>query len=133
MGQKVHPTGIRLGIVKKHASTWYASGGNYADRLYSDLSVREYIETELASASVSRVDIERPANTVKITIYTARPGIVIGKKGEDVEKLRTEVARRVGVPVHINIEEIRKPDLDAKLVAESVANQLERMSCFDGQ
>ena len=130
MGQKVHPTGIRLGIVKKHASTWYASNRHYADRLYSDLSVREYIEKQLANASVSRVDIERPADTVKVTIYTARPGIVIGKKGEDVEKLRAEVVRRVGVPVHINIEEIRKPDLDAKLVASSVANQLERRVMF---
>jgi small subunit ribosomal protein S3 len=130
MGQKVHPTGIRLGIVKKHTSTWYASGENYANRLYSDLKAREYIEEQLANASVSRIDIERPANTVRITIHTARPGIIIGKKGEDVEKLRTEIARRMGVPVHINIEEIRKPDLDAKLVAQSVASQLERRIMF---
>ncbi len=130
MGQKVHPTGIRLGIVKQHTSTWYANSNEYADKLHADLSVREYIETKLASASVSRVDIERPANTAKVTIHTARPGIVIGKKGEDVEKLRNEVSKRMGVPVHINIEEIRKPDLDAKLVAESVANQLERRVMF---
>ena len=130
MGQKVHPTGIRLGIVKKHTSTWYASSKDYADRLYSDLKIREYIETKLAGASVSRVDIDRPANTVKITIYTARPGIVIGKKGEDVEKLRGAVSQRVGVPVNINIEEIRKPDLDAKLVAQNVAGQLERRIMF---
>jgi len=129
MGQKVHPTGIRLGIVKKHTSTWYA-GDDYADKLYTDLTVREYIQDKLASASVSRVDIERPANTAKITIHTARPGIVIGKKGEDVEKLRAEVTKRMGVPVHINIEEIRKPDLDATLVAQSVANQLERRVMF---
>ncbi len=130
MGQKVHPTGIRLGIVKKHTSTWYANNDEYADKLYADMSVREYIQTKLASASVSRVDIERPANTAKVTIHTARPGIVIGKKGEDVEKLRAEITKRMGVPVHINIEEIRKPDLDAKLVAESVANQLERRVMF---
>jgi small subunit ribosomal protein S3 len=130
MGQKVHPTGIRLGIVKKHNSTWYASSKNYADRLYSDLIVREYIEKALPNASVSLINIERPADTVKITIYTARPGIVIGKKGEDVEKLRIEIARRVGSPVNINIEEIRKPDLDAKLVARSVSGQLERRIMF---
>lgn len=130
MGQKVHPTGIRLGIVKRHASTWYAGSRRYADRLYSDLKVREYIEKALANASISRVDIERPANTVKITIHTARPGIVIGKKGEDVEKLRSEVNRRMQVPVNINIEEIRKPDLDAKLVARGVASQLERRIMF---
>lgn len=130
MGQKVHPTGIRLGIVKKHTSTWYAGSDEYADKLYADLSVRKYIEEKLANASVSRVDIERPANTAKVTIHTARPGIVIGKKGEDVEKLRAEVSKRMGVPVHINIEEIRKPDLDAQLVAESVSSQLERRVMF---
>lgn len=130
MGQKVHPTGIRLGIVKKHTSTWFASKGAYADKLNSDLKVREYIRTALANASVSRVDIERPANTARVTIHTARPGIVIGKKGEDVERLRNELAKRLGVPVHINIEEIRKPDLDADLVAQSVAQQLERRVMF---
>lgn len=130
MGQKVHPTGIRLGIVKKHTSTWYANSNEYADKLHADLSVRKYIQAKLASASVSRIDIERPANTAKVTIHTARPGIVIGKKGEDVEKLRNEVSKIMGVPVHINIEEIRKPDLDAKLVAESVASQLERRVMF---
>jgi small subunit ribosomal protein S3 len=130
MGQKVHPTGIRLGIVKKHTSTWYAGSEEYSEKLYADLKVREYIQKLLANASVSRVDIERPANTARVTIHTARPGIVIGKKGEDVEKLRAEISKRMGVPVHINIEEIRKPDLDAKLVAESVANQLERRVMF---
>jgi small subunit ribosomal protein S3 len=130
MGQKVHPTGIRLGIVKKHTSTWYAGSDQYADKLYIDLKVREYIQKTLAHASVSRVQIERPANTARITIHTARPGIVIGKKGEDVEKLRTEVSKKMGVPVHINIEEIRKPDLDAALVAQSVAQQLERRVMF---
>lgn len=130
MGQKVHPTGIRLGIVKKHTSTWYAGSDSYADKLHADLQVREYVQKALASASVSRIDIERPANTAKVTIHTARPGIVIGKKGEDVEKLRAEISKRMGVPVHINIEEIRKPDLDAQLVADSVASQLERRVMF---
>ncbi len=130
MGQKVHPTGIRLGIVKKHTSTWFASKADYADKLNTDLKVRGYIQKTLSNASVSRVDIERPANTARITIHTARPGIVIGKKGEDVEKLRTELSKQMGVPVHINIEEIRKPDLDATLVAQSVAQQLERRVMF---
>jgi len=130
MGQKVHPTGIRLGIVKKHTSTWYASKGEYADKLYTDLKVREFIRGELSSASVSRVDIERPANTARVTIHTARPGIVIGKKGEDVERLRAKISKLMGVPVHINIEEIRKPDLDAELAAQSVAQQLERRVMF---
>jgi len=130
MGQKVHPTGIRLGIVKKHASTWYASPKNYAEYLLTDLQVREYLLDRLKAASVSRIEIERPAENARITIKTARPGIVIGKRGEDVEKLRKEVSKRMGVPVHINIEEIRKPELDAKLVADSVASQLERRVMF---
>ena len=130
MGQKVHPTGIRLGIVKKHTSTWYANSDQYADKLNADLKVRKFIEKRLANASVSRVDIERPANTARITIHTARPGIVIGKKGEDVEKLRRAVSEQMKCPVHINIEEIRKPDLDATLVAQSVAQQLERRVMF---
>ncbi|WP_024462480.1 MULTISPECIES: 30S ribosomal protein S3 [unclassified Marinimicrobium] len=130
MGQKVNPTGIRLGIVKKHTSVWYAGSDQYADKLNNDLAVRSYIQGKLSSASVSRVDIERPANTARITIHTARPGIVIGKKGEDVDRLRAEVSERMGVPVHINIEEIRKPDLDASLVAQNVAQQLERRVMF---
>jgi len=130
MGQKVHPTGIRLGIVKKHTSTWYAGSDEYADKLNVDLQVRAYIQKTLDHASVSRIEIERPANTARITIHTARPGIVIGKKGEDVEKLRTELTKQMGVPVHINIEEIRKPDLDATLVAQGVASQLERRVMF---
>jgi small subunit ribosomal protein S3 len=130
MGQKVHPTGIRLGIVKKHTSTWYAGKKQYSDKLIADLKVREYIRKALASASVSRIDIERPANTARVTIHTARPGIVIGKKGEDVEKLRNDISKQMGVPVHINIEEIRKPDLDAALAAQGVAQQLERRVMF---
>ncbi|MCK7598728.1 30S ribosomal protein S3 [Microbulbifer sp. CAU 1566] len=130
MGQKVHPTGIRLGIVKKHTSVWYAGSDEYADKLYTDLKVREFIRKKLAHASVSRIEIERPANTARVTIHTARPGIVIGKKGEDVERLRNEVSKQMGVPVHIDIEEVRKPDLDATLVAQNVAQQLERRVMF---
>ena len=130
MGQKVHPTGIRLGIVKDHTSVWYADKKNYPDYLLNDLEVRDYLRKRLAQASVSRIDIERPAQTARITIHSARPGIVIGKKGEDVERLRREVSRMMGVPVHINIEEIRKPELDALLVAQNVAQQLERRVQF---
>lgn len=130
MGQKVHPTGIRLGITKPHNSVWYADGKNYADHLISDLEVRDYVEQTLKTASVSRVVIERPAQTARITIHTARPGIVIGKKGEDVDKLRRTLTQKMGVPVHINIEEIRKPDLDARLVAQNIAGQLERRVMF---
>lgn len=130
MGQKVHPTGIRLGIVKDHNSVWYADSKAFAGNLVTDLTVRQYIENKLSNASVSRVVIERPAQTARITIHTARPGVVIGKKGEDVDKLRAELSKMMGVPVHINIEEIRKPDLDAKLVAQSVAQQLERRVMF---
>ena len=130
MGQKVHPIGIRLGIVKKHTSVWYAEGEEYANNLLVDLQVRDYVKKRLANASVSRVDIERPAKTAKVTVYTARPGIVIGKKGEDVEKLKGVLSEKMGIPVQINIEEIRKPDLDAQLVADSVAQQLERRVMF---
>jgi small subunit ribosomal protein S3 len=130
MGQKVHPTGIRLGIVKKHTSVWYAEGKEYADNLLVDMQVRDFVKKKLANASVSRVEIERPAKTAKLTIFTARPGIVIGKKGEDVEALRGVLTKMMGIPVQINIEEIRKPDLDAQLVADSVASQLERRVMF---
>lgn len=130
MGQKVHPTGIRLGITKQHSSVWYAESKDYATRLISDLQVRDYVEDKLKNASVSKVVIERPAQTARITIHTARPGIVIGKKGEDVEKLRQQLTQKMNVPVHINIEEVRKPDLDAKLVAQNVAGQLERRVMF---
>ena len=130
MGQKVHPTGIRLGVVKDHTSVWYADKSEYASKLLNDLEVRAYLEKQLEKASVSRIEIERPAQNAKITIHTARPGIVIGKKGEDVEKLRNAVSQMMGVPVHINIEEVRKPELDGKLVAQSVASQLERRVMF---
>ncbi|KZY92263.1 30S ribosomal protein S3, partial [Oleiphilus sp. HI0072] len=130
MGQKVHPTGIRLGIVKDHNSVWYAEKGDYAKYLLNDIQVREYLMKKLERASVSKITIERPAQNARVTIHTARPGIVIGKKGEDVEKLRKEIGEMMGIPVHINIEEIRKPDLDAKLVAAGVASQLERRVMF---
>jgi small subunit ribosomal protein S3 len=130
MGQKVHPTGIRLGVVKDHNSVWYADSKTYAKNLINDLEVREYILKKLDAASVSRVKIERPAQTARITIFTARPGIVIGKKGEDVDGLRKDLSAKMGVPVHINIEEIRKPDVDARLVAQNVAQQLERRVMF---
>ena len=130
MGQKVHPTGIRLGVVKDHNSVWYADSKTYAQNLINDLEVRDYILKKLDAASVSRVKIERPAQTARITIFTARPGIVIGKKGEEVDGLRKDLSTKMGVPVHINIEEIRKPDVDARLVAQNVAQQLERRVMF---
>lgn len=130
MGQKVNPTGIRLGVVKEHNSIWYAEKAEYANKLLNDIQVREFLEKRLAKASVSKIVIERPAQNARITIHTARPGIVIGKKGEDVDRLRREVSEKMGVPVHINIEEVRKPDLDAKLVAQNVAGQLERRVMF---
>jgi small subunit ribosomal protein S3 len=126
MGQKVHPTGIRLGIVKDWTSRWYANSQNYPILLLQDLKVREYIKKKLAHASVSRVQINRPANNANITVHTARPGIVIGKKGEDIDVLRQDISKMMGVPVQLNVEEIRKPELDAYLVAESIAQQLEK-------
>jgi len=126
MGQKVHPTGIRLGIVKDWTSRWYANSQNYPVLLLQDLKVREYIKQKLAHASVSRIQINRPANNANITVHTARPGIVIGKKGEDIDILRKDISAMMGVPVQLNVEEIRKPELDAYLVAESIAQQLEK-------
>jgi small subunit ribosomal protein S3 len=126
MGQKVHPTGIRLGIVKDFTSRWYANSKDYPVYLYQDLTARAFIRKKLAHASVSRVQINRQANNAHITIHTARPGIVIGKKGEDIDSLRKEVSKMMQMPVQVNVEEIRKPELDAKLVAESVAQQLEK-------
>lgn len=130
MGQKVHPVGFRLGITSEWKSRWYAERKAYADTLATDLEVRKFLKKKLSHASVSRIQIDRPARTARITIHTARPGIVIGKKGEDIERLRSECAKRMGVPVHVNVEEIRKPELDATLVAESVAQQLERRIMF---
>jgi small subunit ribosomal protein S3 len=133
MGQKVHPTGFRLGIATDWTSKWYADGKNYAILLNSDLEIRKFLKERLAAASVSRIQIDRPARAAFIVIHTARPGIVIGKKGEDVEKLRKEIAFRMDLNVNnvkINIEEIRKPEIDAQLVSESVAQQLERRIMF---
>ena len=130
MGQKVNPTGLRLGIVADHRSVWYAERNTYSEYLLNDLEVRDYLRRRLAQASVSRIEIERPAQTARVTIHTARPGIVIGKKGEDVERLRAELYRMMRVPVHINVEEVRKPEVDALLVAQNVAQQLERRVQF---
>lgn len=130
MGQKVHPTGIRLGYIKDWTSRWYASSKDYPDNLFKDIKVREYLKKKLGHASVSRIQINRPANNAHITIHTARPGLVIGKKGEDIDTLRKEVSARIGVPVQISVEEIRKPELDAQLVAEGVAQQLEKRIMF---
>lgn len=133
MGQKVSPIGIRLGIVKDWNSRWYADKGEYAEYLNTDLNVRQYLRKRLASASVSRVQIDRTGGKVRIVIHTARPGIVIGKKGEDIEALRLNLSRMIQIPVQnltLGIEEIRKPELDANLVAESVAQQLERRIMF---
>ncbi|MFO7762983.1 MAG: 30S ribosomal protein S3 [Wenzhouxiangellaceae bacterium] len=130
MGHKVHPTGIRLGISKDWSARWYAERKDFADNLNSDLLARRFIEKELAQAAVSRVHIERPAKQAQVTIYTARPGIVIGKKGEDIERLRRKLADLLGVPTAVSVSEIRKPELDAKLVADSIAQQLERRIMF---
>ena len=131
MGQKVHPTGIRLGVVKSHKSIWYADKQQYSEYLLKDLEVREYLRKRLAQASVSGIEIKRSAQTARITIRTARPGIVIGKKGEDVERLRVDLTHLMGLQsVHVIIEEIRKPEIDALLVAQNVAQQLERRVQF---
>ncbi|WP_144211923.1 30S ribosomal protein S3 [Shewanella donghaensis] len=130
MGQKVHPNGIRLGITKPWISTWYADKSDYASNLNSDWEVRQYLSEKLKAASVSKIVIERPAKSIRVTIHTARPGVVIGKKGEDVEVLRAYVSKITGTTAQINIAEIRKPELDAKLVADSIAQQLERRVMF---
>jgi small subunit ribosomal protein S3 len=133
MGQKVHPTGIRLGIVKDWTSKWYADSKEFPEHVRADHELRVHIKNKLKDASVSKISIERPSKKANITIHTARPGIVIGKKGEDIEKLRAEVSQMVGMPiqdVRINIAEVRKPELDAQLVAEGIAQQLERRVMF---
>jgi small subunit ribosomal protein S3 len=130
MGHKVHPTGIRLGISKDWNSKWYANKKQYAGFLVADLKVREMLRKRLAQAGISKILIERPANNARVTIHTARPGVVIGKRGEDIEKLRKDVSQLMGVPAHINVSEVRKPELDAQLVAESIAQQLERRIMF---
>jgi len=126
MGQKVQPIGFRLGVVKDWNARWYGNKRQYANHLTTDLQVREFLNKRLANAALSKIVIERPAQNMNVTLYTARPGIVIGKKGEDIEKLRAELTRMVNMPVQVGVEEVRKPELDAKLVAESIAQQLEK-------
>jgi small subunit ribosomal protein S3 len=130
MGQKVNPIGIRLGIVKKWNSNWYASSKNYAHLLNQDINLRKELKKKLMSAAVSRIQIDRPANNAVVTIHTARPGVLIGKKGGGIDALRGEISKSLGVPVHLNIEEVRKPELDSTLVAESIAQQLEQRVMF---
>ena len=130
MGQKIHPTGFRLAVTRAWASRWYASSRNFAGMLAEDLAVREYLKKKLKNAAVSRILIERPAKNARITIFSARPGVVIGKKGEDIENLKAELTRRLGVPVAVNIEEVRKPEIDAQLIADSITQQLEKRIMF---
>ena len=130
MGQKIHPTGFRLSVTKDWGSRWYAGNRDFATMLGEDIKVREYLKRKLAHASVGRVLIERPSKTARITVFSARPGVVIGKKGEDIEVLKSDLNRMLGVPVHVNIEEIRKPELDAQLIADSIAQQLEKRIMF---
>ena len=130
MGQKINPNGFRLGVIRDWTARWYAGSKHYAENLAADIKLRTHIKKKLAHAALSRIVIERPAQNVSVTLFTARPGIVIGKKGEDIEKMRQELGRMVGRPVHVAIEEVRKPELDATLVAESIAQQLEKRIMF---
>jgi small subunit ribosomal protein S3 len=130
MGQKINPTGFRLAVSRNWASRWYASNRDFAGMLAEDIKVREYLKTKLKNAAVSRVLIERPAKNARITIFSARPGVVIGKKGEDIESLKKELSKQLGVPVAVNIEEVRKPEIDAKLIADSITQQLEKRIMF---
>ena len=129
MGQKVNPNGIRLGISKDWGSKWYA-GNNYAEYLNEDLEIREFLFKRLKNAAVSHIQIERPARNARIAIHSARPGVIIGKKGDEIEALRNEISKKINVPVHITINEVRKAELNAKLVADNVASQLERRVMF---
>ncbi len=130
MGQKIHPTGFRLSVHRNWSSRWYANSATFSDMLNEDIKVRAYLASKLKHASVGRVLIERPSKNARITIFTSRPGVVIGKKGEDIEVLRSELQKRMGVPVHVNIEEIRKPEIDAQLIADNIAQQLEKRIMF---
>lgn len=130
MGQKIHPTGFRLSVSRNWTSRWYASNRDFAGMLAEDIKVREYLKAKLKNAAVSKVLIERPAKNARITIFSARPGVVIGKKGEDIENLKKELATRLGVPVAVNIEEVRKPEIDAQLIADSITQQLEKRIMF---
>jgi small subunit ribosomal protein S3 len=130
MGQKIHPIGFRLSVNKNWSSRWYANSKNFPEMLQSDIKVRAFLNKKLAAAAVSKIIIERPAKNAKITIHSARPGVVIGKKGEDIESLRSALQGLMGVPVHLNIEEVRKPEIDATLIAQSIAQQLEKRVMF---
>jgi len=130
MGQKINPIGFRLGVSKNWSSKWYANSKNFSAFLNNDIKVREFLNKKLSNAAVSKILIERPAKNAKITIFTARPGIVIGKKGEDIETLRSSIQGLMGIPVQLNIEEIRKPEIDATLIAQSIAQQLEKRVMF---
>ncbi|MBI4193531.1 MAG: 30S ribosomal protein S3 [Betaproteobacteria bacterium] len=130
MGQKIHPTGFRLSLNRNWASRWYANNRNFPEMLLEDIKVRDHLKQKLGHAAVSRVVIERPAKNARITVFSARPGVVIGKKGEDIESLKAELQKMLGVPVHVNIEEVRKPELDAQLIADSIAQQLQKRIMF---
>src|SRR5215213_6110154 len=130
MGQKIHPTGFRLALNKNWASRWYANNKYFPGMLLEDVKVRDYLKEKLSHAAVSRVVIERPAKNARITIFSARPGVVIGKKGEDIESLKGQLQKMLGVPVHVNIEEVRKPELDAQLISDSIAQQLAKRIMF---
>jgi small subunit ribosomal protein S3 len=130
MGQKIHPTGFRLSVLRNWTSRWYANSKHFPAMLHEDIKVRDFLKKKLSHAAVSKVVIERPAKNARITIYSARPGVVIGKKGEDIESLRGQLQRMMGVPVHVNIEEVRKPELDAQLIADGIAQQLEKRIMF---
>src|SRR6186713_3137484 len=130
MGQKINPTGFRLAVSRNWASRWYASNRDFAGMLAEDIKVREYLKAKLKNAAVSRILIERPAKSARITIFSARPGVVIGKKGEDIEALKKELGKRLDVPVAVNIEEVRKPEIDAQLIADSITQQLEKRIMF---
>ena len=130
MGQKIHPTGFRLSVTRNWGSRWYANSKSFPQMLNEDIQVRDYLKKKLAHASVGRVVIERPAKNARITVYSARPGVVIGKKGEDIENLKADLQKIMGVQVHVNIEEIRKPEIDAQLIADSIAQQLEKRIMF---
>ena len=130
MGQKINPIGFRLALNRNWASRWYANNKNFPGMLLEDIKVREFLKKKLAHAAVSRVVIERPAKNARITIYSARPGVVIGKKGEDIESLKVELQKMLGVPVHVNIEEVRKPEIDAQLIADSISQQLQKRIMF---
>jgi small subunit ribosomal protein S3 len=130
MGQKIHQTGFRLSVTRDWGSRWYANSKVFGQMLREDIEVRDYLKKKLAHASVGRVVIERPAKNARVTVYSARPGVVIGKKGEDIENLKKDLQARMGVPVHVNIEEIRKPETDAQLIADSIAQQLEKRIMF---